>query len=185
MIETAVEWGIRHGSCDAAMEWRRSLPEGTTQAQAWQLCQRGDWMLWCLRRIGHKSFPGPRHFAADCAQWDHNRRIARGETLRPESIACLAAVRAYLYGTGTAEQMAAAWVAACDVARAAAWVAACDVARAAARAAAGDAAWVAAWVAAVNAAGDAARAAAGDAALAWQADRLRYYVPEWPEEAGR
>ena len=43
-----------HHVCTESTAWIRSLPPDTTARQAWQLCQRGDWMLWLL---GHLSGP--------------------------------------------------------------------------------------------------------------------------------
>jgi hypothetical protein len=52
MMLTAIEFGERFKSCEPAMQWRRSLPPGTMQAEAYQLCDRGDWLLWQLTRPG-------------------------------------------------------------------------------------------------------------------------------------
>jgi hypothetical protein len=45
---TAIEFGEKHGSCSEAMTWRRSLPKGATQADAWLACERGEWLFWQL-----------------------------------------------------------------------------------------------------------------------------------------
>jgi hypothetical protein len=76
-------------------------------------------------------------------------------------------------GEATERELAAAWAAAGDAARAVARAAAWAAARAAAWAAARAAAWAAAGDAARAAAGDAARDAAGDAARDAQIDILR------------
>jgi hypothetical protein len=47
----AVEFGEKYQSCEAAMIWRRSLPEGTTQAEAYLRCKRGKWTFWQLMRL--------------------------------------------------------------------------------------------------------------------------------------
>ena len=39
----------RLGACPEAVEWASSYP--TIQA-AWEVCERGDWMLWFLSKIG-------------------------------------------------------------------------------------------------------------------------------------
>ena len=44
----AYEWGLARGACHAALKWRKSLGPAATQADAWKLCQRGDWMIWQL-----------------------------------------------------------------------------------------------------------------------------------------
>ena len=41
----AIDFGKKYGSCTDAMEWRRSLPEGATQAKAYLACKRRDWLL--------------------------------------------------------------------------------------------------------------------------------------------
>ena len=41
----------KHHVCTESTAWIRSLPPDTTARQAWQLCQRGDWMLWLLGRL--------------------------------------------------------------------------------------------------------------------------------------
>ena len=104
-----------------------------------------------------------RLFACDCAEhvlplferwWPNDTR--------PRN--CILLARRYADGQTTRQELAAAWAAAGDAARAAAWAAAGDAARAAARAAAGDA----------------ARAAAGDAELEWQTTTLLQYVEGTP-----
>lgn len=34
------------GACSDSLLWLRSLPPGTTPQQAWDACERPDWMLW-------------------------------------------------------------------------------------------------------------------------------------------
>ena len=150
-----------------------------TFEEAWQRCERADWMLWyiCKAKIGTRK--ARIHVICDCAE-TALKYVPKGED-RPRL--AIEAARKYankktdknlveLRATG-----AATWAAG-DVARAATWAAwaAGDVAWAAW--AAGDAAW-----AATGAAGDAARAAtwaawaAGDvawaAALKSMADMIR------------
>ena len=37
-------------ACNDALDWLRTLDDDTTHQQAWDACQRGDWMLWLLER---------------------------------------------------------------------------------------------------------------------------------------
>jgi hypothetical protein len=108
--------------------------------------------LWCCR--AEKQYESMwRRYAVWCArQVQHLMTDER-------SIAALDVAERHASGEATEQELAAAWDAAWDAARAAAWDAAGD----AARAAAGDAAWAAAGDAARAAAGAAARAAARDA----------------------
>ena len=142
-------------ACDDAVAWLKSTDHATLQ-DAWDACERADWMLWLLIRMNPHERRGPiRHAICDCAE-TALRYIPVGED-RPRR--AIAVARLYAEGSATDDELAAA--------RDAAWVAAGD----AARAAAGAAAWDAAWAAAGDAAGAAARAAAGDAAgaAAWDA----------------
>ena len=41
----------QHHVCTESTAWIRSLPPDTTARQAWQLCKRGDWMLWLLGQL--------------------------------------------------------------------------------------------------------------------------------------
>jgi hypothetical protein len=50
MVRNAYQWGIDHGSCQGALDERRALGPDATQADWWRMCQRGDWMLWQLKR---------------------------------------------------------------------------------------------------------------------------------------
>jgi hypothetical protein len=136
-------------ACEDALNWigDKSLSE------AWETCNRGDWMIWLINNsendVTDKQL---RLIAVDCArQVQHLMTDQR-------SINALDVAERYANGEATYEELAAA--------RDAAW---------AARAAARDAAWAAraaAWAAGA-AAGDAARDAAGGK----QAEIVRKYVP--------
>jgi hypothetical protein len=158
-MTTAIKWAANHGVCGKAVEWIMTLPARATMADAWRKCAMADWMLWALHEIKHRSWPGPRHFACDCTEKALLRERAAGREPDPISCRTVEMARAYLDGTATAAEMAAAWAAAVRVSSVA------SAARASARASA--------WAAA-SAAGEAAE-------RRWQADRLRHYVPEWPE----
>jgi hypothetical protein len=51
MSTSALRWGRLHGSCQEAIEWRRSLGKNATQADAWRKCHRGDWLFWQLSKL--------------------------------------------------------------------------------------------------------------------------------------
>lgn len=48
---SAIEFGRRHHSCPDAMKWRKSLGRDATQAYAFLVCERGDWLIWQLRKL--------------------------------------------------------------------------------------------------------------------------------------
>jgi hypothetical protein len=48
---SAIEFGRKNHSCLIAMEWRKSLGPGATQADAWRACKRGDWLIWQLNQL--------------------------------------------------------------------------------------------------------------------------------------
>jgi hypothetical protein len=53
----AIEFGLRYCSCKEGLEWRKDLPPGTQQAEAYRVCNRGDWLLWQLERCkGYDDF---------------------------------------------------------------------------------------------------------------------------------
>ena len=106
-----------------------------------------DDVLWCLRAVdGHDR--EMRLFAVECA------RSVQHLMTDKRSIDALDVAERYANGLATKDDLAAAWDAAGDAARAAAWPAAW--------AAAGDAAWAAAWAAARAGARAAAWAGARD-----------------------
>ena len=177
-------------ACSDGANWGKDI--GSFK-EAWEKCQRSDWMLWGLARIGYKDERKLRLYGCACIR---GTPISKGRTVwalltDERSRKSVEVAEAYAYGKATEEERAAArgaaWDAAGAAARDAAWAArgaAWDAAGAAAR----DAARVAAWDAAGDAAWDAARVAArvaawdaaGAAARAWQADKLREMVP-WIE----
>ena len=38
--------------CSDALDWLDTLPPETTPAEAWELCLRGDWLLWIAGAVG-------------------------------------------------------------------------------------------------------------------------------------
>ena len=174
-----------HSACGKAQAWLADGQYPSLEA-AWQVCERGDWMLWLLQGTNALDAATWRHLAVDFAE--QVRHLMTDERSR----AALDVARRFADGQATREELAAAWAAARaaarDAAGEAAWeaarAAARDAARAAAWAAAWDAAWAAAWAAAEAAARDVARDvawdAAWDAAEAKQANLIRARVPHAP-----
>ena len=197
-MSIALNWGRHYGSCPEALIWRGSLGPQATQADAWRECQRGDWLLWQLRRLPWDVREETRPAMRRAIDRIVTRAIRRGQRALRGVRAPWATVwrrwaRAWLDGTdrtaATASDAAnvaagaAAWVAE------AAWVAAEKAEEAAA-------AWMATEAAteegvAVAAAREAdAReveavvAAAKARELLLQACDIHAEVPEWPGEPG-
>jgi hypothetical protein len=177
---SALEWGQAHGSCWEALEWRRGLGPEATQADAWRLCQLGDWLIWQWGRLPvdaqHRTEPAMRRAVDRIVA----RAIRRGvRSLRgnrePWAREWRAWARAWLDGSDRSE--GAAW--------GEAWAAeATEAATAAAAAAWGAAAWAAeAPEAAARAAAWAAEAPEAAAERSLQARDIRAEIPEWPWEA--
>ena len=191
----AYEWGLARGSCPEALKWRKSLAPGATQADAWRLCPRGDWMGWQLRYGLSKAelravMPALLRAA--------NKIVARAgwramESLVGSDAPWAAAWRAWAerWLSGADRSAAAASTAAAEAETAEAW--------AAAAAAWAAATWAEAWAAAETAEAWAAAAAWAEAVAPWaeaawaeavaleeeqvrQAEDLRSEIPEWPGE---
>jgi len=77
----AVEFGEEHGSCEEAMEWRRSLGPKATQADAWRLCKRGDWMGWQFERLSHELIVAHGQVLIGAAQSAVARAIRRAQKI--------------------------------------------------------------------------------------------------------
>jgi len=153
----AVEFGKKYESCIAALEWRRSLPEGATQADAYLLCERADWLVWQLTR------------EPDVWLRVHDAVIPLVTAMADRAVErhCLRC------GVPAVEQWAARWLDGTDRSQAAAW------------AEAAAAAWAAWAEAAAEAAARAeeAWARAADNLPEWHAEwceKIRAAVPEWP-----
>jgi len=155
-------------ACSDAVNWIISLPRNITPQQAWELCERGDWMLWLIGKTDRsQSFSGARkpivRVALECA------RLA-WKWMPEESRQCVELYERWVNGENVGvdelrQAQAAAHYAAADAAYAAADAAdAAHYAAAAAHYAAADAAYAAHYAAADAA--DAAHYAAADAAAA-------------------
>jgi hypothetical protein len=164
---------------DACQEGREFAEKYNTMAQVWDACPNADWMLWILTAIDAPvNDKTQRLFAIWCARHTpmHDGRTIGALLTDPRSVAALEVAERFAYGNATTEELAAAWAAAGDAARAAAGDAARDAAWAAAWAAARDAAWAAAGAAARDAAWAAAGDAAWAAAGAAQANQFRTMI---------
>ena len=149
-IKNVIDFGKSKGACYEAMHWL----QGQTDAdQAWQTCERPDWMIWyaARRNIDRKILV---RIACDCAR-TVLRFVPEGED-RPRI--AIETTERWIVGEATIEEVRKARTDAADAYAAAA--AAADAATAAADAA----------TAATDAAADAAAAAAADAAAAAAAD---------------
>ena len=153
-------------ACDDAIEWAKDYDN---LQQAWDNCQRGDWMIWLINKMEWSNDKDLRLMAVAFArQVQHLMNDQR-------SINALDVAQRYANGEATVDELRAArdaaWAAwAAAEAAWAAWAAA-EAARAAAWAAeAAEAAEAAAWAA--WAAAEAAEAAGAD-----QANIIRQYLP--------
>ena len=159
---------VKANACLDAVEWAKDI--GSLK-EAWETCQRADWMLWGLAKIGYKNDKDLRLFACACVR---GTPLADGrkvwDLLTDErSREAVNVAERYAEGNATERERAAAG--------AAAWAAAGD-----ARAAAEYAAWAARAVAeaAARNAARAAEAAARNTALASMADIVRSHYPKAP-----
>ena len=158
MMEHWSEALIKLNSCDEALAWAETQPDYET---AWATCQRGEWLIWLLRKVAPKDDPTRdkwRKLACDIARTVLCYVKAAEE--RPRL--AIEAAEAYARGEITRDVLLTARRGAADAA-----AAADDAYVYAAAAAAAAAAYV--YAAAANA--DAA-AAAADAAAAYAADKL-------------
>jgi len=144
-------------ACDDAIQWAKDYD---TLQQAWDNCQRSDWMFWLINKMRFSNDKDLRLMAVAFArQVQHLMKDQR-------SINALDVAERYANGEATVEELRTAGEAAdaAWAARGAAWAA--------------EAAWAAraAWEAAREAAARAARSAA-EAAGADQANIIRKYLP--------
>lgn len=150
--------------------------------EAWLRCRRADWMLWALHETKHKSFPGPRHFACDCADRALQRERRAGREPDPRLWAAVEAARAYLEGRGTREKMMETADDAVTAGNPTYWDSAINywttntviwIAETTTNSLAGCIAWAACCVFEEF-------TTLWNVEQSWQANRLRHYVPEWP-----
>jgi hypothetical protein len=153
-------------ACDEAIEWAKDYDN---LQQAWDNCQRGDWMIWLINKMEWSNDKDLRLMAVAFArQVQHLMNDQR-------SINALDVAERYANGEANIEELTEARAAAAAVAAWAAWGAAWAAAWAA-----GAAAWAAAWAAARAARAAEAEARAAEAAGAAEADQaniIRQYLP--------
>ena len=143
------------GACDDARKWLDTLPLTTTAQQAWDQCQRGDWMIWWWATACPTERPAVVLAACQCARTALTH-VPAGE-LRP--LRAIEAAEAWARNPSEAARAAAG--------------------------AASDAAWAVSDAAgAVSAAAGAASAAAWAASDAQCADLVRAARPELPMPKG-
>jgi hypothetical protein len=182
------------GACSEAIEWAKSQ---ASPAELWQICHRGDWMLWLCGKMAGEPGSDARGTlvlaACECARLalphvpaDEKRPLRAIETAerwaRGKSDVTTTDVRAAACDAANAANVAcdAAWAAnaaAANVASDAAWAANAAAARAAS-AAASAAAWAAAR-------GERAARAASEQILRQCAGIVRKHYPEPPELGAR
>jgi hypothetical protein len=88
-----------------AVPWVQSLPAGTTARQAWQQCQRGDWMLWLWGRLAGPPESDSRKrlvlCACECAR-------TAWEWMPAASRACVDTAEKWARGEATIKELRAA-----------------------------------------------------------------------------
>jgi hypothetical protein len=48
---SAYEWGLKYESCEEALILRKKLGPDKGQSDFYQVCDRGDWLLWQLDKL--------------------------------------------------------------------------------------------------------------------------------------
>jgi hypothetical protein len=182
MSKTVDDFFAKLGACSEAAEWAKSAK---SLREAWETCQRPDWILWALERIDFRDDRKFRLYACACAR---GTPLADGRTLwellaDKRSRTAVEVAERYAEGNATEIERNAAWSAAWNAAGNAAW----NADKAAAKAAAYAAAYAAgnAFYAYASAADAAVAYAAGNAdarktVREWQANILRQWI-SWNE----
>jgi hypothetical protein len=109
------------GACGESIAWMKEA-KITSLKEAWNKCQRSDWMLWGLDHIGYNDERTLRLYACKCVR---ETPIADGrkvwDLLTDErSRKAVEVAELFAEGKATKEELGAAW----DAARDAAWAAA-------------------------------------------------------------
>lgn len=108
------DWLQSSGACAEGLQWARGL----SPQEAWEQCNRPDWMLWALEELGYADQRVPREFACWCV-----RQVWELLT-DPRSRTAVEVAERYARGEATAAELSAARAAAEGAAEAAAWAAA-------------------------------------------------------------
>ena len=158
-------WIKKHEPCLLAIKWLKNYD---TMAEAWEACERSDWMLWAMEKDDIGSDKDLRLFACWCV-----RQVWNLLTDERSRNAVIVAER-FANGMATKEELEVARFAAWSAAESAAELVAELAAESATRVAAESAARLAAWSAAWAFAESAARLAAWSATrfAAWSATRV-------------
>ena len=97
---------------DACLEARNWAQQYATLAEAWEACERPDWMLWALNKLDADPIT-LRRFACWCVR---ETPLADGrkvwDLLTDERRKAVEVAEAFCDGKATQEEMAAAWAAA-------------------------------------------------------------------------
>ena len=105
--------------CSEALEWAKKY---STVQEAWDACERGDWLAWFAGRVG---LTPKRRRQLVLAAVDIAETVAH---LNPDPRVMEAITAARTWANNPTEKNAAAWAAAWDAAGDAAWAAAWDAA---------------------------------------------------------
>jgi hypothetical protein len=100
--EDVLWWLRRNGACDGAVEWFRA--SGFAPAEAWDACERSDWLLWLAGRVGTPEST-LRLCACDIAE-TVLKYVPAGED-RPRQ--AIEVARRYAIGEATDEELSTAW----------------------------------------------------------------------------
>ena len=159
----------KHNVCTESTEWIRSLPTDTTARQAWQLCQRSDWMLWLLGQLSDPPESDARKRLVLCCCEVARTALVHVPAGEDRPRIAIETAEAWARGQATIEQVIAAASAAASAAGAA------------------SAAYAAAYAAvyAAYAAAYSAAYAARTKALATCADIVRKHYPHAPHIRGK
>ena len=98
-----------YNACDEAINWSN----GYSSKKAWQICERGDWMLWICSKLPNITRQQLVFAACQCA------RLSLKYTTDTRVLKCIETTESWCKGIATIEQVRAAADAATDAAYAA------------------------------------------------------------------
>ena len=110
----AITWCKKHKACSEAIEW---IKENNIQTmhEAWEKCERSDWMLWVMDELDYGTDKQLRLFAV----WDARQTFTKDTDKR--SIEACDVAEKFANGQATREELSAAGSAARSAAESAAW----------------------------------------------------------------
>ena len=99
----------RLGACDEAMEWVGDLGDEMTAGESWEICPRGDWMLWALSAM-HRAGYLPRKplVLAVCATSRCATSHLKGRPAEAASLAAIEMTERWCRGEATIAEVIAA-----------------------------------------------------------------------------